>query len=103
MPCTRERTSLKEPAVRPEGTRYQLAGIVYFGNNHFSSRHVDPNNIVWFNDNIIQGRRAAGEGPIANINMKTDPNGKVPDGFRYKRSTVALKLRMYLTCPVSAS
>ncbi|PBK92277.1 hypothetical protein ARMGADRAFT_1031163 [Armillaria gallica] len=35
---------------------YQLVGVVYFGNSHFTVRYVDPNRLVWFNDGVIQGR-----------------------------------------------
>ncbi|PBL04583.1 hypothetical protein ARMGADRAFT_911557 [Armillaria gallica] len=66
---------------------YKIAGIIYFGNNHFTARYIDHDNVVWFNDGMIQGRRAAREGLLEHINMMNDPNGKVPDAFVYRRCT----------------
>ncbi len=65
--------------------RYRLVGVVYFGNSHFTARYVDPESIVWFNDGMIQGRRAAREGLLNGIDMRRDPNSKEPDAFVYKR------------------
>ncbi|KAK0455590.1 uncharacterized protein EV420DRAFT_551537 [Desarmillaria tabescens] len=66
---------------------YQLVGIVYFGNSHFTARYVDPDRVIWFNDGMIQGRRAIREGGIDITDMPLDPNGKTPDAFIYKRCT----------------
>ncbi|KAK0421660.1 hypothetical protein EV421DRAFT_1725316 [Armillaria borealis] len=63
---------------------YQLVGVVYFGHSHFTSRYIDPSGTVWFNDGMVQGRRAAHEGHISNLNMLKDPTGKIPDAFIYR-------------------
>ncbi|PBK91907.1 hypothetical protein ARMGADRAFT_899131, partial [Armillaria gallica] len=33
---------------------YKIVGIIYFGNNHFMARYIDHDNIIWFNNGMIQ-------------------------------------------------
>ncbi|KAK0472966.1 hypothetical protein IW261DRAFT_1570336 [Armillaria novae-zelandiae] len=35
-------------------TEYCLAGIVYYGELHFTARYIDSDLIVWFNDGMVQ-------------------------------------------------
>ncbi|KAK0215541.1 hypothetical protein IW262DRAFT_1465208 [Armillaria fumosa] len=67
-------------------TMYRLAGIVYYGVSHFTARYIDSDLMVWFNDGMIQGRRAAQEGVARTVNLAIDPNGKKPDSLIYVRS-----------------
>ena len=42
-----------------------LKGIVYYGDNHFTSRIVTSNGSVWFNDGITTGRNSIEEGQLS--------------------------------------
>ncbi|KAK0477500.1 hypothetical protein EDD18DRAFT_1114649 [Armillaria luteobubalina] len=74
-------------------TDYRLAGIVYYGGLHFTARYIDSDLTVWFNDGMVQRRRAAGEGPAQQVNLATDPNGKTPDTLIYAMVQVAGRQR----------
>ncbi|KAK0465726.1 hypothetical protein IW261DRAFT_1574876 [Armillaria novae-zelandiae] len=67
-------------------TEYRLAGIVYYGELHFTARYIDSDLIVWFNDGMVQHRRATREGPAQHVDLAIDPNGKTPDSLIYMRT-----------------
>ncbi|KAF8958461.1 hypothetical protein BDZ97DRAFT_1668456 [Flammula alnicola] len=42
--------------------KYKLAGIIYFGSNHFTSRIITQNGQIWFHDGITTGQQLEYEG-----------------------------------------
>ncbi|KAJ7133229.1 hypothetical protein C8R44DRAFT_565621, partial [Mycena epipterygia] len=50
--------------------RYALRGIIYGGENHFTSRIVMPNGNVWYHDGIETGHKMVNEGSMHS--METD-------------------------------
>ncbi|KAK0432436.1 hypothetical protein EV421DRAFT_1719531 [Armillaria borealis] len=69
-------------------TEYRLAGIVYYGTQHFTARYVDPPNRIWFNDGIALGRQALQEGHLDDVDMSRDRTGKERDTFIYRRADI---------------
>jgi len=66
----------------------QLGGMVYYGNNHFTCRHLDNNGNILYNDGIETGSHSRFEG---NINSWTDNNtwymnGQTASALIYYRS-----------------
>ncbi len=64
---------------------YHLAGIVYYGNCHFTARFVDFDGNVWFNDGMIHARSANREGTVDTVDLMRDATGKTRDHFVYRR------------------
>ncbi|KAJ7128334.1 hypothetical protein C8R44DRAFT_615622 [Mycena epipterygia] len=44
--------------------RYALRGVIYGGRNHFTSRIVKPNGILWYHDGIETGKSCVNEGSM---------------------------------------
>jgi hypothetical protein len=44
-----------------------LKGIVYYSENHFTSRIIDTNSNVWFHDGMATGTQCINEGPLSTI------------------------------------
>ncbi|KAK0434713.1 hypothetical protein EV421DRAFT_1717320 [Armillaria borealis] len=51
---------------------YRLAGIVYYGNCHFTARFVDFDGNVWFNDGMIHARSVNREGTVDTVDLMQD-------------------------------
>ncbi|KAI0083775.1 hypothetical protein BDY19DRAFT_873061, partial [Irpex rosettiformis] len=43
---------------------YRLAGIIYFGDFHFTCRVIDNNGHIWYNDGIQTGSQSQYESHI---------------------------------------
>ncbi|KIL61491.1 hypothetical protein M378DRAFT_61371, partial [Amanita muscaria Koide BX008] len=48
---------------------YNLRGIIYFGDYHYTSRMINKDGIVWFHDGIATGNSVIFEGHISNISL----------------------------------
>ena len=48
--------------INNEECVYQLRGIVYYGNSHFTARVVYNNGMIWFHDGIATGQSLLYEG-----------------------------------------
>ncbi|KAK0437259.1 uncharacterized protein EV420DRAFT_1220474, partial [Desarmillaria tabescens] len=48
---------------------YMLAGVIYFGNAHFTARFIDNTGNVWFNDGYVNGRKSILEGEMIHIDF----------------------------------
>ena len=49
---------------------YSLRGILYYGGNHFTSRFISYDEIVWFHDGMTTNRKMEKEGKLdSNINL----------------------------------
>ncbi|KAI0090052.1 hypothetical protein BDY19DRAFT_870617, partial [Irpex rosettiformis] len=46
---------------------YRLAGIIYFGDFHFTCRIIDNEGMIWYNDGIQTGSQSRYESHINNI------------------------------------
>ncbi|KAJ7112376.1 hypothetical protein C8R44DRAFT_632100 [Mycena epipterygia] len=44
--------------------RYVLRGVIYGGENHFTSRIVRPNGDMWYHDGIETGHKTVNEGSM---------------------------------------
>ncbi|KAK0502606.1 hypothetical protein EDD18DRAFT_1458732 [Armillaria luteobubalina] len=66
---------------------YHIAGIVYYGASHFTARYFDADGTVWYNDGMVQARRASREGSMNDIDLCHDPNGKVIVTYIYVRNS----------------
>lgn len=51
------------------GCRWALGGVVYLGQEHFTSRYVNSHGHVWCHDGMTQGNHPIYEGILANLNM----------------------------------
>ncbi|PBK98155.1 hypothetical protein ARMGADRAFT_1075023 [Armillaria gallica] len=51
---------------------YHIAGIVYYGTNHFTTRFINLDNNVWFNNGMIQGRNASMESTLDKVDLMHD-------------------------------
>ncbi len=52
-------------SVNGHNVYYDLQGIIYYGQVHFTARYIDNTKQVWFNDGIQTGRRQGGAGTSA--------------------------------------
>jgi hypothetical protein len=52
--------------------KMQLRGIIYGGGAHFTSRIVDRQSTLWFDDGMTTGRWCAKEKPMANLKSPLD-------------------------------
>ncbi|TFK45244.1 hypothetical protein OE88DRAFT_1600301, partial [Heliocybe sulcata] len=50
---------------------FYLRGIVYFGDFHFTSRFIDSEGNIWYNDGITTGRQCMKEGNISTTSITT--------------------------------
>ena len=46
--------------------RYQLYGLIYYGNFHFTSRIIDKYGDIWYNDSMIHQRESIFETNVQN-------------------------------------
>lgn len=64
-------TILIDPAINlligETRQRYALRGIIYGGENHFTSRIVRPNGEMWYHDGIETGHTTVNEGSIHSL------------------------------------
>ncbi|PBK96186.1 hypothetical protein ARMGADRAFT_924823 [Armillaria gallica] len=65
---------------------YNLAGVVYYRDAHYTARFVDTDGCVWYNDGLTLGRRAQLEGFIHNMDMMKDRANKSCDILIYRRT-----------------
>ncbi|KAI0083344.1 hypothetical protein BDY19DRAFT_863585, partial [Irpex rosettiformis] len=49
---------------------YRLAGIIYFGDFHFTCRIVDKEGGIWYNDGIETGSQSQYESHIDNMHSQ---------------------------------
>ncbi|KAI0083191.1 hypothetical protein BDY19DRAFT_872184, partial [Irpex rosettiformis] len=49
---------------------YRLAGIIYFGDFHFTCRVIDNNGGIWYNDGIQTGSESRFESHIDNTHLQ---------------------------------
>lgn len=66
---------------------WSLAGIVYLGDGHFTSRFVDNASRVWYHDGISQSNRAIYEGNTDDIDLTTLRGRKACEIFYVPRTT----------------
>ncbi|KDR64842.1 hypothetical protein GALMADRAFT_82610, partial [Galerina marginata CBS 339.88] len=62
--------------VGNEVTCLQLKGIVYHGQNHFTSRFIDSDRTIWYNDGIETGKNFIEDGHLSTIADKDLRNCK---------------------------
>ncbi len=55
---------------------YELIGVVDYGEHHFTSRYVDRQRVVWYNDSIVHRRNCVKEGHINDMDLRTLPDGR---------------------------
>ncbi|KAK0429816.1 hypothetical protein EV421DRAFT_1722703 [Armillaria borealis] len=72
-------------AVDGHAVHYKIVGVMYYGHSHFTSRFVDEQRRVWYNDGIQLGRWSLLEGYINGVDMTRDSAGKKPDILKYRR------------------
>lgn len=53
--------------VNGEQREYILKGITYFGQNHFTSRIISDENVVWYHDGMTTGPTMEHQGPLHSI------------------------------------
>ena len=56
--------------------QYKLRGIIYFGNNHFTSRIISYTGQTWFHDGITTGQSVIYEGEIQHLKAINTCQGK---------------------------
>ena len=70
-PYTTIKTSYKiKIKVNDTATLLYLKGIVYYGENHFTSRIISKDGKIWFNDGITTGGRSIEEGHLSTMSDK---------------------------------
>lgn len=47
--------------------QYKLKGIIYYGDNHFTSRIISDDRLVWYHDGMTTGSCLLHEGPLPTI------------------------------------
>ncbi|KAJ7831954.1 hypothetical protein B0H14DRAFT_2162560, partial [Mycena olivaceomarginata] len=47
--------------------RYALRGIIYAGENHFTSRIIKENGAIWYHDGIATGRKCQYDGQLHSL------------------------------------
>jgi hypothetical protein len=63
-----------------------LRGIIYWQDeNHFVSRIVTPDSMVWFNDGMSTARNCSYEGQLTQINNLTEWNGHQAVAYIYAK------------------
>lgn len=56
-----------DPIISYNDSNYRMAGIIYFGDVHFTCRIIDQTGQMWYNDGIQTGRECRFEGNIRNM------------------------------------
>jgi PIF1-like helicase len=64
---------------------YMLAGVMYYGANHFTSRIVESSQLVWFHDGVETGRYMEYEGTIDSLGSLSHCRGKSATAAIYVR------------------
>lgn len=58
--------------IENEEHQYNLRGIMYYSNNHFTSRFISHNKTIWFHDGITTGQEMVIDGTLdSNIDLST--------------------------------
>ncbi len=65
---------------------YFMARAIYYGRHHFTTRYVDRQQNVWYNDRIVHGRLCILEGNLNEVDMKTLPDGRECTAYLYVRT-----------------
>ncbi|KAK0435575.1 uncharacterized protein EV420DRAFT_1281670, partial [Desarmillaria tabescens] len=65
---------------------YTLAGVIYFGNAHFTARFIDNTGNVWFNDGYVNGRKSILEGEMIHIDFSISPDEREPVMAIYRKN-----------------
>ena len=52
------------------GKTLYLRGVVYYGNHHYTSRIIDIDRNVWFNDGMTTGRSSQSQGSAMKVKSK---------------------------------
>lgn len=60
--------------IKNEQVRFRLAGILYYGHSHFTSRILTQDKQLWFHDGITTGNQLNYEGSWFNLKDKVDLN-----------------------------
>ena len=60
--------------INNEHHEYSLKGVIYHGSNHFTSRIISPDNVVWYHDGMTTGPHIINEGPCNSLNLMTCRN-----------------------------
>jgi hypothetical protein len=55
--------------VHDQQAQYKLSGIIYHGNNHFTSRIVNSAGMVWFHDGLVTGNSMVYDGLIDSLDL----------------------------------
>ena len=56
--------------IQNQQYQYTLRGIMYYNNNHFTSRFISTDNIIWFHDGLTTGHNMLIDGTTSNnINL----------------------------------
>ena len=76
---SQHQTSLLESmvitTVNGDRTTYKLRGVMYYLDNHFTSRFVSESGCVWYHDGISTGRQMVPEGNIGDTELGTCRSG----------------------------
>ncbi len=67
---------------------YDLQGIIYYGQVHFTARYIDAKHQVWFNDGIQTGCTAVCEGNVQAVDLSTGPDTRTPELYIYVRHKI---------------
>ena len=62
--------------VNGDNISYKLRGIIYFGENHFTSRIISETGQTWFHDGITTGQSVIYEGDVHNVRALNMCQGK---------------------------
>jgi hypothetical protein len=54
---------------------YKLRGVLYYQDNHFTSRFISKSGRVWFHDGILTGKQMVPEGSIGDTELGTCRSG----------------------------
>ncbi|PBK89394.1 hypothetical protein ARMGADRAFT_1033437 [Armillaria gallica] len=72
--------------VKSNIVHYNLAGVVCYGDAHYTARFVDTDGRVWYNDGLMLGRKAQLEGFIHDVDMMKDRARKSHDILIYRQT-----------------
>ena len=72
------------PEIEPElplhvngnNIQYRLRGIIYYGENHFTSRIISETGQTWFHDGITTGQSVIYEGDVRDLRLLNMCQGK---------------------------
>ncbi|PBK81579.1 hypothetical protein ARMGADRAFT_948040 [Armillaria gallica] len=55
---------------------YELIGVICYGEHHFTSRYIDRQRVVWYNDGMVHRRNCVREGHIYDMDLRMLPDGR---------------------------